>query len=209
MKIEVVSDVVCPWCYIGKRRMEKALALVGAEMRPEVLWLPFQLNPGMPPEGLPRAEYRRAKFGSVERGRELDARVAAEGRSEGIAFALERIERTPNTFPAHQLIDLAQERGAGGAVVDALFRAYFEEARDIGDREVLLGIAEAAGLPRSDVESRWNDKAQAQRVAQLEESMKALGISGVPTFILDRKVGVSGAQAPESLAAAMREAATP
>jgi predicted DsbA family dithiol-disulfide isomerase len=209
MKIEVVSDVVCPWCYIGKRRMEKALALVGAELRPEVLWLPFQLNPGMPPEGLPRADYRRAKFGSVERGRELDARVAAEGRGEGIAFALERIERTPNTFAAHQLIDLAQERGAGGAVVDALFRAYFEEARDIGDREVLLGIAEAAGLPRGDVESRWNDKAHAQRVAQLEESMKALGISGVPTFILDRKVGVSGAQAPESLAAAMREAATP
>lgn len=209
MKIEVVSDVVCPWCYIGKRRMEKALALVGGELRPEVLWLPFQLNPAMPPEGMPRAEYRRAKFGSVERGRQLDARVAEEGRGEGIEFALERIERTPNTFAAHQLIDLAQERGAGGAVVDALFRAYFEEARDTGDREVLLGIAEAAGLPRGDVEARWGDQAQAQRVAQLEEGMKALGISGVPTFILDRKVGVSGAQPPEALAAAMREAATP
>ena len=209
MKIEVVSDVVCPWCYIGKRRLEKALAMVGGEAQPEVTWLPFQLNPGMPPQGMPRAEYRRAKFGSVERGRQLDARVAAEGRGEGIDFALERIERTPNTFAAHQLIDLAQERGAGGAVVDALFRAYFEEARDTGDREVLLGIAESAAMPRAVVEARWNDVAQAQRVAELEENMKRLGISGVPTFIFERKFGVSGAQAPEALAEAMREAATP
>ena len=209
MKIEIVSDVVCPWCYIGKRRLEKALAVVGGDERPEVTWLPFQLNPGMPPAGMPRAEYRRAKFGSVERGRQLDARVAAEGRGEGIEFALERIERTPNTFAAHQLIDLAQGRGAGGAVVDALFRAYFEEARDIGEREVLLGIAEAAGVARADLEARWGDAAHARRVAQLEESMKQLGIGGVPTFIFDRKLGVSGAQAPEALAAAMREAATP
>jgi predicted DsbA family dithiol-disulfide isomerase len=208
VRIEIVSDVVCPWCYIGKRRLEKALALLGGETRTELTWLPFQLNPGMPPEGMQRSEYRRAKFGSVERGRQLDARVAAEGHGEGIAFALERIERTPNTFAAHRLIDLAQERGAGGPVVDALFRAYFEEARDTGNREVLLGIAEAAGLPRSEVEARWNDALQAQRVAELEESMKALGISGVPTFIFDRKFGVSGAQAPDALAAAMREAAT-
>ena len=213
MKIEIVSDVVCPWCYIGKRRIEAALKLYardnpGAE-KPTVTWRPFQLNPDMPPAGLPRAEYRRAKFGSVERSRQLDARVAAEGRGEGIEFALERIERTPNTFAAHQLIDLAQERGAGGAVVDALFRAYFEQARDTGDREVLLGIAADAGLPRAEVEARWADAAQARRMARLEESMKQLGISGVPTFIFERKLSVSGAQAPEALAAAMREAATP
>jgi len=209
MKIEIVSDVVCPWCYIGKRRLEKALAVIGGDERPQVTWLPFQLNPGMPAQGMLRTEYRRAKFGSEERSRQLDARVAAEGRGEGIEFALERIERTPNTFAAHQLIDLAQERGAVGAVVDALFRAYFEEARDTGDREVLLGIAAAAGLARADVEARWNDAAQARRVVQLEESVKQLGISGVPTFIFERKLGVSGAQAPEALAAAMRQAATP
>lgn len=209
MKIEVVSDVICPWCYIGKRRLEKALADVGAEAQPAVIWLPFQLNPGMPTEGMPRADYRRAKFGSAERARQLDARVAAEGRGEGIEFALERIERTPNTFAAHQLIDLAQERGAGDAVVDALFRAYFEEARDTGERGVLLGIAESAGLPRAAVEARWADAAQANRVAQVEQSMKQLGISGVPTFLLDRKFGVSGAQTPEALAAAIREAARP
>jgi predicted DsbA family dithiol-disulfide isomerase len=207
LRVEVVSDVVCPWCYIGKRRMERALALVGDSLAPQVTWLPFQLNPDMPAEGMPRAEYRRAKFGSLERGRQLDARVAAEGRGEGIEFALERIERTPNTFAAHQLIDLAQQAGAGSAIVDALFRAYFEEARDVGDRGVLLGIAEAAGLERADVEARWADAAEAQRLAHLEESMKALGISGVPTFILERKFGVSGAQPAEALAAAMREAA--
>jgi predicted DsbA family dithiol-disulfide isomerase len=207
LRIEVVSDVVCPWCYIGKRRLEKALALVEGEIAPQVTWLPFQLNPDMPAQGMPRAEYRRAKFGSLERSRQLDARVAAEGRGEGIAFALERIERSPNTFAAHQLIDLAQESGAGGAVVDALFRAYFEEARDVGDRGVLLEVAAAAGLARAQVEARWADAAQARRVAELEDSMKALGISGVPTFILDRRFGVSGAQPPEALAEAMREAA--
>jgi predicted DsbA family dithiol-disulfide isomerase len=207
LRIEVVSDVVCPWCYIGKRRLEKALALVEGEIAPQVTWLPFQLNPDMPAQGMPRAEYRRAKFGSLERSRQLDARVAAEGRGEGIAFALERIERSPNTFAAHQLIDLAQESGAGGAVVDALFRAYFEEARDVGDRGVLLEVAAAAGLARAQVEARWADAAQARRVAELEDGMKALGISGVPTFILDRRFGVSGAQPPEALAEAMREAA--
>jgi len=208
MKIEIVSDVICPWCYIGKRRLEKALALLGGDAAPEVTWLPFQLNPGMPREGMPRAEYRRAKFGTLERSRQLDARVASEAAGEGLQFALERIERTPNTFAAHQLIDLAQETGVGGAVVDALFRAYFEEARDTGDREVLLEIATAAGLERAKVEARWADAGEARRVAELEESMKQLGISGVPTFILERKFGLSGAQPPEALAAAIREAAT-
>jgi predicted DsbA family dithiol-disulfide isomerase len=208
VRIEIVSDVICPWCYIGKRRLEKALALVEGQGAPEVTWLPFQLNPGMPAGGMPRAEYRRAKFGSLERGRQLDARVAAEGAGEGIAFAFDRIERTPNTFAAHQLIDLAQEKGAGDAVVDALFRAYFEQARDIGERTVLLEIAKDAGLARAEAEARWADAGEARRVAQLEEDMKRLGIGGVPTFLLERKFGVSGAQPPEALAAAIREAAT-
>jgi len=139
--IEIASDVVCPWCYIGKRRLEKALALLGDEVKPEIRWLPFQLNPQMPKGGIPRAEYRKAKFGSVERSRGLDARVAAEGTGEGIAFAFEKMERTPNTVAAHELIDLAQKQGRGGAVVDALFKAYFEAARDIGDASVLAEIA--------------------------------------------------------------------
>ncbi|HUJ86576.1 MAG TPA: DsbA family oxidoreductase [Burkholderiales bacterium] len=206
--IEIVSDVICPWCFIGKRRLEKALALLGGELEVQIAWLPFQLNPGMPAEGIARADYRRAKFGE-QRSRELDAHVAAEAAGEGLAFALERQARTPNTFAAHQLIELAQERGVGEAVVEALFRAYFEQARDTGDRAVLRAVAAECGVAPDELEARWADQADRRRVAQLEERMKALGISGVPTFILGRRIAVSGAQPPEALAAAIREAAAP
>ncbi len=201
LHIEVASDVICPWCYIGKRRLEKALALLDGEVKPEIRWLPFQLNPDMPKAGIPRADYRKAKFGSVERARGLDARVAAEGQGEGISFAFERMERTPNTVAAHQLIDLAQKQGRGTPVVDALFRAYFEEARDIGDAAVLAEIAASAGV------SGWPQQSDGKQVAALEEDVRNLGISAVPTFIIDRKLGVSGAHPPEALAQAIREAA--
>jgi predicted DsbA family dithiol-disulfide isomerase len=200
LAIEVVSDVVCPWCYIGKRRLEKALVLLGDEAQVSVRYRPFQLNPEMPPGGMPRAEYRKAKFGSVERGRQLDARVAAEGQGEGIEFAFERMVRTPNTLAAHRLIELAQRLGVGQAVVDDLFRAYFEEGRDIGDPKVLEEIAKRSGV------SGWPQDADAKEVAALEEEMRGLGISAVPTFIFGRKLGVSGAHSPEALAQAMREA---
>ena len=197
--IEIASDVICPWCYIGKRRLEKALALLDGEVKPDIRWLPFQLNPDMPASGMPRAEYRKAKFGSAERGRQLDARVAAEGRGEGIEFAFERIERTPNTAAAHQLIDLAQSQGKGREVVDALFRAYFEEARDIGAAEVLQSIAMGAAV------QGWPSQANAQAVAEREAGVRDLGISAVPTFIFERKLGVSGAQPPASLVAAINQ----
>ena len=200
LTIEIASDVVCPWCYIGKRRLEKALALLGDEVKPEIRWLPFQLNPEMPKGGIPRAEYRKAKFGSVERSRSLDARVAAEGGGEGIAFAFEKMARTPNPVAAHELIDLAQKQGRGGAVVDALFKAYFEEARDIGDAAVLADIAAGAGV------AGWPQQADAKTVAALEEDVRNLGISAVPTFILGRRLGVSGAHPPEALAQAIQEA---
>jgi predicted DsbA family dithiol-disulfide isomerase len=193
MNIEIASDVVCPWCYIGKRRLEKALQLVDFPV--SIRWLPFQLNPDMPAEGVPRAEYRKAKFGSEERSRQLDARVIAEGRSEGIDFAFDRIQRTPNTSAAHRLIALAPDQNA---VVDALFRAYFEEARDIGDPDVLAEIARQCGV------AGWPDKAA--DVSKLEEEVRSLGISAVPTFIFERKLGVSGAYPPEQLASAMRQA---
>ena len=200
MRIEIASDVVCPWCYIGKKRLEKALTLLQGEVDLKISWLPFQLNPGMPKEGMPRAEYRKAKFGSIERSRGLDARVAAEGEGEGIAFAFERMERTPNTSAAHQLIDVAQAEGKGQAVVDALFHAYFEEARDIGNPDVLQTIAVGAGV------QGWPAQADAQAVAAREEGVRSLGISAVPTFIFDHKFGVSGAHPPEALASAIKEA---
>jgi len=198
--IEVASDVICPWCYIGSKRLEKALALLAGEVRAELRWLPFQLNPDMPAAGMARADYRRAKFGSLERGRQLDARVAAEGRGEGIEFAFERMQRTPSTLAAHRLIDLAQAQGRAAPVVARLFKAYFEEARDIGDEQLLASIA-----AEHDV-AGWPERADAERVAALEEGVRALGISAVPTFIFARKLGISGAHPPEALAQAIREA---
>jgi len=204
VSIDVVSDVICPWCYIGKRRLEKALALLKNDVRPDVRpvvrWLPFQLNPGMPAEGMPRAQYRAAKFGSAERARSLDARVAAEGKGEGIQFAFERIERTPSTVAAHRLIALAQAQGAGDSVVEALFKAYFEEAQDIGEASVLDAIATRCSV------SGWPQAGAGFDVGALEDEMRGHGISAVPTFIFGRKLGVSGAHPPEALAAAMREA---
>jgi predicted DsbA family dithiol-disulfide isomerase len=199
MKIEIVSDVICPWCYIGKRRLEKALSLV-TDAKPEIHWLPFQLNPDMPREGVARADYRRAKFGSVERGRQLDARVAAEGKGEGIAFAFDRMQRTPNTVDAHRLIALAQKQGVGQQVVDALFKGYFEDALDVGSEDVLKNIALQCGV------KGWPGDADEKEVAALEASMRGFGIQAVPTFIFDRKFGVSGAHPPEALASAIREA---
>ncbi len=202
LTIEVVSDVICPWCYIGKRRLGKAIAALEGEVSTEIRWLPFQLNPDMPPEGMPRAAYRAAKFGSVERSRELDARVAREGKSEGIEFAFERIERTPNTVAAHALVGLAQDQGRADAAVDALFRAYFEDAQDIGDTETLAAIAQRCGV------SGWPRRETATEVVALDQQMRELGISGVPTFIFARKVAVSGAHPPETLMEAIREASS-
>jgi predicted DsbA family dithiol-disulfide isomerase len=198
MLIEIASDVVCPWCYIGKRRLEKALEQLGGEVQARIEWLPFQLNPAMPEGGMARADYRRAKFGSLERGRALDARVAQEGAGEGIAFAFERMQRTPNTSAAHRLIDLAQAQGKAGPVVDALFRAYFEEGLDIGDEKVLSGIAREQEI------QAWPSGADSARVHENEERVRELGISGVPTFIFDRKSGISGAYPPEIIARTIR-----
>jgi predicted DsbA family dithiol-disulfide isomerase len=199
--IEIASDVICPWCYIGKRRLEKALASLQGEVEARIEWLPFQLNPGMPEGGMARADYRRQKFGSLDKGRALDARVAQEGAGEGIAFAFERMQRTPNTVAAHRLIDLAQRQGKGDAVVAALFRAYFEEAQDIGDEAVLNSIAQQAG-----VTGRPDEKVL-EEVQEKEERVRDLGISGVPTFIFNKTSGLSGAYPPEMLAQAIREAA--
>jgi predicted DsbA family dithiol-disulfide isomerase len=200
LTIEVVSDVICPWCYIGKRRLEKAVTALTGEVSTEIRWLPFQLNPTMPLEGMPRAEYRARKFGSVERSRELDARVAKEGMSEGIAFAFDAIQRTPNTVAAHALVGLAQQQGLAGAVVDALFRGYFVEAKDIGDAEVLADVAERCQV------SGWPRQEAMTEVVALDQQIRGMGISAVPTFILARKFAVSGAHPPETLVEAIREA---
>ena len=197
LQIEVASDVVCPWCYIGKRRLEKAIELLQDEYDVEVQWLPFQLNPGLPPEGIPRAEYRKAKFGSLERSRQMDARGSEEGRGEGIEFAFERMETQPNTTQAHRLIALAENQNA---VVDALFKAHFEQGRNIGDPKVLAEIAAQCGV------KGWPEAAH--DVSKIEEEVRELGISAVPTFIFERRSGVSGAYPAQTLAQAIREASS-
>jgi predicted DsbA family dithiol-disulfide isomerase len=195
LHVDVISDVICPWCFIGKRRLEKALAAVdGHEVR--VCWLPFQLNPTMPKEGISRREYRTRKFGSWERSQELDARVAAVGEAEGIHFAFDRIERTANTLDAHRLIGLAEKQEVQDAVVEALFRAYFTDGRDIGNRQVLLDVVAEAGLDRREAEAMLNSGDGLGAVKDAEALARRFGVDGVPFFIVNGKVTLSGAQQP-------------
>jgi predicted DsbA family dithiol-disulfide isomerase len=207
LTIEVFSDVVCPWCYIGKRRLEKSLELLGGEHEIEVLWRPFQLNPGMPPEGIERQTYRTAKFGSWERSLELDARVAAVGASVGIAFAFDRIARTPDTFDAHRLIWYSQGRGKQNALVETMFRAYFTEGQDIGERKVLCDLGVDVGLDRIEVECFLSSDGGLSEVRPEEERGRRMGIDGVPYFLIDGRVALSGAQEPEVIVEAIEKAA--
>jgi predicted DsbA family dithiol-disulfide isomerase len=208
LTIDVVSDVVCPWCFIGKRRLEGALALYAAarpdEALPTVVWRPFQLNPGLPPEGMARADYVARKFGP--RGGAVYDRVSAVGREVGIDFAFDRIARQPNTLAAHSLVELAGAQGRQDAVKEALFRAYFLDGVDLTARENLVAIATAAGLDRATVEA-WLDDPQAREAAAAEDARaREIGIEGVPFFIFNGRLGVSGAQPAEVLFDAMKQA---
>jgi predicted DsbA family dithiol-disulfide isomerase len=194
LEVEIVSDVICPWCFIGKRRFEKALRMLPPDAQAQVRWLPFQLNPAMPAGGMDRKQYRTRKFGSWERSQALDAQLIEAGATEGIAFAFDKMERTPNTFDAHRLIWLAGEQGAQDAVVEALFQAYFVHARDIGDRVVLEQVAASAG-----VDTRgFFDSDRGRREVEAEESWaRSEGIEGVPLFVVNGSGVISGAQRPE------------
>jgi predicted DsbA family dithiol-disulfide isomerase len=210
LRIEVFSDVVCPWCFVGKRRLEEALALIrarrgGGAPAVEVAWRAFELNPGLPREGVDRAAYRRAKFGSLERSQLLDARLLAAGESAGIAFAFDKIGRTPNTFDAHRLMWLAGALGAQNELAEALFRAYFLEGRNIGDHAVLADLAEAAGVPRARAESLLREREGEAEVRADEERAWKSGIQGVPHFVIGGSA-ISGAQSAEIIAAAIEDA---
>ncbi|MBD0271445.1 MAG: DsbA family oxidoreductase [Acetobacteraceae bacterium] len=207
-RIDVVSDAICPWCWIGKRHLEGALARLADEgERFAVHWRPFQLNPDMPPEGVERAAYRAAKFGSTERSRELDAQVAAAGAAAGLEFRFDRQRRTPNTVAAHRLIRHAGAVGGPArqdAVVEALFRAYFQEGRDIGDPAVLAEAAAEAGL--ADGAAFLASDEGAAEVREEDAGFRRLGISGVPTFALAGHVLFSGAVPADRMADAFRQA---
>jgi predicted DsbA family dithiol-disulfide isomerase len=207
LNVDVVSDVICPWCYIGKRRLEKAIADFGKPV--EVRWHPFQLNPAMPKEGISRREYRTRKFGSWERSQELDARVIAMGKEEGIDFAFDRIERTPNTLDPHRLIWLAGRSGVQDAVVEALFRAYFTEGRNIGDHEILLDVTADAGLERNAAEAMLNGDDGMEAVRQSEELSRQHHVDSVPLFVVNEKFTLAGAQLPEEFLRLFRESFGP
>lgn len=192
--IEVFSDVVCPWCYVGRQRLARATELLAETHEIRVTWKPYQLNPWMPPEGMDRAEYRRMKFGSAERSSSMDGRLREAGRDEGIDLAFEKIARTPNTLQAHRLIWLAGQRGRQIEVVDALFKAYFTDGLAIGDNAVLAALATAAGLDADEVTSFFANEEGLAEVEAEEQAGRSLGIEGVPFFLLAGKYGVSGAQ---------------
>jgi predicted DsbA family dithiol-disulfide isomerase len=209
LRIDVISDVVCPWCYIGKRRLERALELFsggrGGECAVQVQWLPFQLNPQLPPDGIERREYVARKFGA--RAKDIYTRVADVGRSMGIDFAFDRIARQPNTVPAHQLIALAGLHAKQGDMVETLFRAYFLEGVDLTRPDKLVALARQVGIDGEAASACLGDAAQRQAVLADESQAHALGVSGVPFFIFNRRLAVSGAQESEILVRAMREAA--
>jgi predicted DsbA family dithiol-disulfide isomerase len=198
--IQVVSDVVCPWCYIGKRRLEKALGLLPSQ-DVAIHWTAFELNPAAPPEGWSRREYRIAKFGGAEVSARLEARVVEAGAQEGIAFRFDLIEKTPNTFDAHRLIRLAAKEASQDTLVENLFRSYFIEGLNIGDRAVLIDIATASGLPGARVRQLLESNEAADEVRQEEAATKLQGVSGVPTFFLQVRPLTSEAHPPLLLAA--------
>ena len=197
LQIEIFSDVVCPWCYIGKRRFERA-HMARPHTGLAVTWRAFQLNPEMPADGIDRQRYLELKFGGGDQAGQVYHRIAAAGAEEGIDFAFDRIRRTPNTVNAHRLVRWARQQDRQDEVVESLFQAYFLEGLDIGHRDNLAEIAARAGLDRADA-GAFLDGVEGVREV-LDETRLAYnsGITGVPCFIVDRKYAISGAQEPEA-----------
>jgi predicted DsbA family dithiol-disulfide isomerase len=196
LAIEVYSDVVCPWCYVGKRRLEKALALLEPEARPHVSWRPFELNPTMPAAGMDRKSYLEAKFGSLHRVESMLEQMREAGKQSGIAFAFDRMTRVPNTFDAHRLVWLAAQHSRQEQVVEAFFRGYFEEGIDLSHRDALVVLAEAGGLERRRIAKCLESDEGVKAVRDEEQKGLQLGIRGVPYFHRDGLTGLSGAQPP-------------
>jgi predicted DsbA family dithiol-disulfide isomerase len=206
MRIDIVSDTVCPWCFIGKRRLERAI-----DMRPdvafEISWRAYRLDPSIPREGLDRKAYLKAKFGDGPRSKAMSDAIRQAGEDENIAFAFDRIERTVNTTDSHRLIRWAGSAGVQNDIVERLFRAYFEEGRNIGDAGVLLGIAAEAGMDGELVAKLLAEDADREIVEHEDGLAHRMGISGVPTFIFESKYLVSGAQDPATLVQIIDKAA--
>ena len=209
--VDIVSDTICPWCYIGKRRFERALEQSG---RSDVAlsWRPFQLNPDMPPEGMTRDDYVRAKFGGGDRPRQIYQAIAESGREAGIEFNFSRIRRTPNTVLSHRLIHWSAKNERQDELVGELFKAYFEDGLDVGDLDTLVECARRSGLDAPTARRYLMGDEGRQEVVASDVYARRLGINGVPCFIVNRKYAVSGAQPPSAFVEvfnlAERDAAT-
>src|SRR6266850_6045650 len=202
--IAIYSDLICPWCYIGKRRMEEALQQLPAATQVSRSWHPFQLNPEMPREGLNRKMYRSKKFGSWERARAMDAQVTAAGNSVGIEFRYDLQTHTPNTFDSHRLVWLAGSSGAQDSVVEALFRAYFCEGVNFADPRKLIEVGASAGMDATELKRFFASEEGAPAVSEEEKRARMLGMSGVPLYVINEAVSFSGAQPAEIFLEALR-----
>ena len=206
-RIDVISDAICPWCYIGKRHLERALALLDKQgLHFTVAWHPFQLNPDMPREGVDRAQYRLAKFGSAERSRQLDERITETAATVGLEFHLDKLTRTPNTLDTHRLIRLAGQHGVQDGVVEALFEGYFCDGADIGNAEVLTRLGVEGGLEHDDIAAMLASDAGLKEVTSADRMARNAGIQGVPSFALQGHVLFSGAVPADEMAQAFRRA---
>jgi predicted DsbA family dithiol-disulfide isomerase len=211
IELSLIADLACPWCYLGLVRLDRARALrPGLSVQPR--WWPFLLNPQMPPEGMDRQAYLRAKFGGNANAKSVYARILEAAKADGVAFAFERMPKTPNTLRAHRLILLAERRGLAEPMIRSLFQALFVDGRDIGDPDQLIALAAAVGIDPGEVESYLARSRGASEVVASHRRAEALGVRGVPVFVVDREHAIAGAQPPEvlvgllDLAAATRQA---
>jgi predicted DsbA family dithiol-disulfide isomerase len=206
LQIDVVSDVVCPWCYIGKHRLERALALA-PDVAVEVNWRPFFLNPWVPREGMSREDYLVTKFGSVEAYTSISSRIKEAAAEEGLQYNPERVQRQPNTLDCHRLIHWAGASGNAAAMKQRLMELYFRDGGDLTKLDVLVQAAADAGLDANEMRARLGTDADVDLVSVQANEASSKGISGVPTYVFARQYAVSGAQPPEQLAAAIRQVA--
>jgi len=198
IRVDVVSDIVCPWCYIGKRRLEKAMTALEDKFEFEVAYHPFELNPGQALEGVNQKEYLSDKFGGEARYDQLTGQVTQVAATEGLAFHYEKQLISPNTRAAHRMAQLAGEEGVQQPVIEALFKAYFTDGVDLSKKENLIAVGTSAGLDTVKIEKLLNSDDKTAEVIASEKQMQQLGITGVPFYIINSKYGVSGAQQPQA-----------
>ncbi|MGI9415697.1 MAG: DsbA family oxidoreductase [Hyphomicrobiales bacterium] len=204
--VDIISDVMCPWCYVGKRRFEKALKLT-PDTRVDVKWRPYQLDPTIPREGVDRQEYLAKKFGGADRAKQIYQAIVDAGAQEDIPFEFDRIKRSPNTLNAHRLIRWAFTPGLQDEMVEHLFKLYFIEGADIGDHEVLLEAARHVGMDMEILSGLIASDADTDLVEKEIALAREMGVQGVPCFIVANKYAVMGAEQPEVIAHALGLAA--